>query len=160
MKNSQWIDGPQFLWKTKCIETEELNDISIPEDDPEVKQVTAAACQIQAEPSYDLHPIRKLINYYSTWRKLTRAVAWLLRFKSYLRGQIEFLPDARLRELSEAEFVILQHEQDYSFGRDKVHLTTGPGMVRKGSDLVRLDPIMFKGTYLASWRSAAKFRTM
>ena len=65
---------------------------------------------------------------------------------SYLRGQIEFLSDARLRELSEAEFVILQHEQDYSFGRDKVHLTTGPGMIRKGSDLVRLDPIMFKGT--------------
>ena len=84
VKNSQWIDGPQFLWKTKCIETKELNDISIPEDDPEVKQVTAAACQIQAEPSYDSHPMRKLINYYSTWRKLTRAVACLLRFRTFV----------------------------------------------------------------------------
>lgn len=52
--------------------------------DPELKGlVTANAIQICEEP------VTRLIGYFSSWVKLQKSVAWLLRFKDWLRSRAE-----------------------------------------------------------------------
>lgn len=47
-------------------------------DDPEVKNtVTVNTVQVKD----DSEPMSKLINYFSEWQKLKRAVSWILKLK-------------------------------------------------------------------------------
>ena len=138
IKNKQWIVGPQFLRDTKDIRVTDGGDYTVPDNDPEVKQVRATTCSALTDAAVESHPIRKLINHYSSWWRLTRAVAWLLRLKSRLRGKQDSIGDIQIKEFLEAENIILTHEQDCSFQQEKVDLSTG--LLRRNSDIYRLDP--------------------
>ncbi|XP_077073702.1 uncharacterized protein LOC143724510 [Siphateles boraxobius] len=82
MKNEVWIEGPVFLskpereWPDKHDHLEEL----APED-PEVKKGILVNA-ITAEESTDA--MQQLIQYYSSWIHLKKAVAWLIRLKGTL----------------------------------------------------------------------------
>ena len=143
IKNEQWISGPKFLWDPERIQITDDSDNTLPDNDPEVKKVTVAACSAQSGATLDPHPIRRLIDYYSSWWRLTRAVAWLLRLKSHLRGKLVDIHDIHMKDISEAEHVILVHEQDNVFQQEKVDLSSG--RLRQNSDIFRLDPEMHDG---------------
>ena len=122
-----------------CSRTEDGHfQIDLPDNNPEGKQVTATACSALTDAAAEPHPIRKLINHYSSWWRLTRALARLLRLKSRLRGKQDSIGDIQMKELLEAENIILSHEQDSSFQQEKVDLSTG--LLRRNSDIYRLDP--------------------
>ena len=70
-----WLNGLAFLLQSSdawpvgpCIP-------NVTEDDHEVKKNTASTLTIQVP-----HVFEELIARYSTWTKLQRAFAWLLRF--------------------------------------------------------------------------------
>ncbi|KAJ8413974.1 hypothetical protein AAFF_G00065720 [Aldrovandia affinis] len=105
-----WIDGPSFLLNNECDWPEQpMQRKESLQNDPEVKN-TATVNTIQVEE--DKEPMNKLIDYYSEWHKLKRAVAWILKLKRTLQQ----LKDER-KELSRT---IIQAEKDPERQRSKL----------------------------------------
>ena len=80
MKSVRWLKGAQFL------EMEETDWPEIPErlgqiplDDPEVKREVSANIV-----SVDTNPTSMLIEYYSSWNRLKKGIAWILRMRALL----------------------------------------------------------------------------
>jgi hypothetical protein len=82
MKNKRWTHGPEFLWMKEeewpvnTIDNEPLNN------DPEVKTVTITASAVCVKETEDI--LDRLMQYYSSWHKLKKAIAWLLKVKKQL----------------------------------------------------------------------------
>ncbi|XP_048039585.1 uncharacterized protein LOC125264365 [Megalobrama amblycephala] len=81
MKNVSWIHGPSFLKEPESKWPKTNHDLSINVDDSEVKH-SASVNLLCAVDGTDA--VNKLINYYSDWFKLKRAVAWIFRFKDMI----------------------------------------------------------------------------
>ncbi|KAJ8404510.1 hypothetical protein AAFF_G00337770 [Aldrovandia affinis] len=78
-----WIDGPSFLLNNECDWPEQpMQRKESLQNDPEVKNM-ATVNTIKVEE--DKEPLNKLIDYYSEWHKLKRAVAWILKLKRTLQ---------------------------------------------------------------------------
>ena len=81
-KDNRWMNGPTFLWKEEDswptrIEFPRLKDIDV-EVRKESRIYVAAVAQ---------DPLDILIHHYSSWWKLKRAFAWLLRYKEVIRSK-------------------------------------------------------------------------
>ena len=78
-----WFLGPSFLWNYKSTwPVDSLTDEEILESDPEVrKPVTTFA----ASGNHHQHPIEAVIQHYSSFYKIKKALSWLLRLKKQLR---------------------------------------------------------------------------
>lgn len=87
----------------------------------------------------------KLMNHYSDWIKLKRAVAWLLRFKTYCRGRYLSqnvtcsTEELTLSEIQTATHVILCYVQENSF-KDELKALRAEHPVKKSSCIVSLNP--------------------
>ena len=83
LKNSRWLNGPAFLWKEETSWPATIEVPTLKDSDPEVRKeskiYTAAAVQ---------DPIESLIQHYSSWWKLKRAFAWMLRYKKFLQCNV------------------------------------------------------------------------
>ena len=124
-----WLNGPEFLREDKANWPQ--NPEMLPElDASEVKQTIYFTV---GEPAV----VDELIERYSSWHKLQRAMAWILRFKQYcvkkwLQQDKENCSKGYLtvEELRDAEEVLLRHTQQST--------------LRK-SDLKKLNPMMKDG---------------
>ena len=143
VKNYTWKNGPEFLWDNEKTWPEHAIDSILETNDPEVKRVTLAAGTIKIRDSELMSPVQKLINHYSSWWNLTRAVAWLLRIKSVLVRRERQFRILQVQDIADAERLVLIQEQDKYFKREKLDLTTGT--VPKRSALCRLDPKLHNG---------------
>lgn len=80
IQNSTWVSGPPFLLHPESewpVNMEDINYLS-PED-PEVKRVAAInLLQVKEDP------VTYLIQYFSSWTRLKKSVAWYLRIKEWL----------------------------------------------------------------------------
>lgn len=82
---SQWLSGPQFLSEVMAswpAEPVALAMSQCSDDDPEVKTQSQCYTTNQGTTSRDV--LSELMNRYSCWNKLKRAVAWLLKFKQWI----------------------------------------------------------------------------
>lgn len=81
--NERWLKGPKFLWDGESTWPKESSSTSsnVPVDDPEAKKEVQAHHTVGREEPQSLDV---MINRYSSWYRLKRGVAWLLRFKEYL----------------------------------------------------------------------------
>ncbi|XP_059371009.1 uncharacterized protein LOC132158999 [Carassius carassius] len=81
MKNMSWIHCPSFLKEPENKWPETNHDLSTKMDDSEVKHLASVnlVCAVDGTDA-----VNNLINYYSDWYKLKRAVAWILRFKEII----------------------------------------------------------------------------
>ena len=98
VKNSRWLKGPEFLWKS---ESSWPTNIVIPPmmvSDPEVRKENLIYVTTVRKCPLDL-----LIQQYSSWWKLRRAVAWLLRYKELLKSKSERKKDPLNAEEDERE---------------------------------------------------------
>ena len=167
IKSERWLHGPEFLWKPEqeWISRQEDLDQDIPEDDVEVKEVKINS--IRAEEGTDI--IDKLLNHYSSWFRLKKAVAWILKLKMYLifkarqrKGDTSNIgtPTTRLRvaDLQNAESVIVQHIQKAAFPEEMKRLSSASQAkddnasaddrnyyVKKSSPIAKLDPFVENG---------------
>ncbi|KAK3700060.1 hypothetical protein QZH41_004360 [Actinostola sp. cb2023] len=126
IKDDRWLKGPRFLWEDencwpKMIEIPVMSD-----DDVEIrKEIQIYTSTVQTSVLTDL------ILYYSSWWRLKKAVAWLLRCKEHLRVKVQLKGkgdvvdnasvivrtsrDLTVEELRNAERLILAHVQLVSF---------------------------------------------
>ena len=75
-----WFNGPDFLATGEVPQSKVLPVVS--EDDPEVKR---EACFVGFTT---ITGVQSLVNYFSDWHKLKRAVCWFLRFKCYMMEKV------------------------------------------------------------------------
>ncbi|XP_039865704.1 uncharacterized protein LOC120720149 [Simochromis diagramma] len=84
LKNKQaWLSGPPFL----LLPQEEW-----PQNPDEVKQISSSDAEIKTtvnavQTSQEMDPVSHFIQYFSSWTRLKRAVAWILRVKKLLLQQ-------------------------------------------------------------------------
>ena len=106
----------------------------------------------------------------SSWSRLRRVVAWVLRFKSnlllrvrkreYTRKTVETttIPLVAVSELREAEREIIKHVQRVTFSEEINVLTRKPGeasnsqVIKKSSSIYQLDPTV-KNRIATCWWS-------
>lgn len=81
MNNLSWIQGPSFLQEPECLWLEKPQQLEIKENDIEVRK-SVTTNLINTSESTD--PVNKLIHHYSSWYKLKKAVAWILKLKEIL----------------------------------------------------------------------------
>ena len=61
-------------------------------------------------------PLEKVISYHSSWWKLRRCVAWLLRYKQYILGKLEETSRyLKIDDIRKAEHEIFRHVQRSTF---------------------------------------------
>jgi len=80
-KVNQWLNGPSFLWQEKEYWPKCPIGLQTKESDLELRKEVQVH-EIQASTSQD--PLDVFFKRYSTWYRLQKSVAWLLRFLCYL----------------------------------------------------------------------------
>ena len=150
LKGSRWIDGPEFLYQKE--ESWPVSKQVIPplqEDDSEVKTFASVQC----DPALSLDDV---ILRFSSWLKLRKFVAWMLRYRKHLREAVQRRKENRsesasvslhpitVEELVMAETHILRYVQQGAYA-DEIHDLSSIKVVKKASSLSKQDPTMVHG---------------
>ena len=133
-----WLEGPQLLhsYKDSWFPKGKISNNSLCDQDPEVKKVACMTASIQESVS------QQLFKHYSSWYRLKRAVAWLLRYKQYLSSDKKCLKGIlTVKEIEEAEKIILKTVQTDCFQNEFKSLAKGQAVNRK-SKIISLDPVI------------------
>eukprot|EP00057_Strongylocentrotus_purpuratus_P002697 XP_003725052.1 PREDICTED: uncharacterized protein LOC100888496 [Strongylocentrotus purpuratus] len=139
-ENPRWLEGPQFLWADEGSWPSPPAVIpDLPYEDPEIRKSARVNLTMYSDKLADL------LNRYSSWTKLKRCVAWLLRYKAYLRAKVKGdnisimkRPTLTLEELHVAESSIIKTVQRQAFGH-ALNLRT------KGKTLEKLNATVIDG---------------
>ena len=158
LESQRWKYGPDFLkqpretWPQRPVDLEILL-----QDDPEIKRESKSYAN-SASPSLD--PITKFFQFLSSWTRLRKAVAWVLRCKETLRARIKkrkveepgnkrtdkVLTPISVDELNAAEREILTHIQRQNVPEELLSLMqVKTTTVKKSSSIYKLDPILDLG---------------
>eukprot|EP00918_Siedleckia_nematoides_P088944 GHVU01195557.1.p1 GENE.GHVU01195557.1~~GHVU01195557.1.p1 ORF type:complete len:180 (-),score=11.35 GHVU01195557.1:119-658(-) len=125
LDHNKWFYGPEFLstYKGEWDIQEVVSDLSL--NDPEVKSkqiCDTGLCTVTAKQ----HPIDKLVDYYSSWYKMKRALCWLRRFMEILKGNRQNVGKLlTVDELRSAEISIVKHAQSQTYENEIKRLSKG-----------------------------------
>ena len=93
-------------------------------------------------------PVDKLTNYFSSWYKLKKATAWILKFKAYVMSckskVIRLDKKLTVDDLRTAELALIMYEQRQYFG-NAIQRMPNKVPVCKQSSVMKLDPIVTDG---------------
>ena len=133
--DSMWFHGPSFLYEDKSKWPQE------PQVDKEQVEVNVLAMEVKQQEATD-----QLLNYYSSFYRLKRAVAIYGRFFKFLKDKEVNKGQISLEEIQRAEESVIQYTQKQHFP-DEVKLLKGNlderGKVqKKKSTIFKLDPFM------------------
>ena len=85
INSDRWLHGPEFLRKEEHDWPKSVFMEDLSEDDVEVKKIVQThSVQINSSNGMTKHVFSK----FSDWTVLKKSVAWLLRYKSWLRRNI------------------------------------------------------------------------
>ena len=134
-----WYAGPSFLKKLRCDwivhETEDL----IPDSDPEVyREQINLSCE--AVRVLD-HPLDMLVKHFSSFYRLKKAVAWLLRCRDSLLKRNVDGGVLTTSEMNYAERLLIKHVQHETYSSEIASLTSKCN-VSKASSIRNLNPVL------------------
>ena len=138
----KWLNGPDFLLQDESTWPRLANRPEIADDDSEVKREAAINTT-----ALDTGPkLEDLINHYSDWYRLQRAIAWLQRFVKYCErrkqdGDGLKCGDLVVEEIQNATQAILKYVQKVHFQRELEDLKKGNSVMKK-SRLAALNPVL------------------
>ena len=144
LMDSIWFTGPEFLhshkdqWKSE----EQLHELT--DDDPEVKQVKLVSHVVDVSQDAKDDPIDALIDHFSDWYRLKRALCWLIRCRNRLQGKSVDDGSLSVREIQDAENVLIRHIQGKFYPNEIGKLSRGE-IVGKGSHIRDLQPVLLDG---------------
>ena len=127
ISKNRWINGPDFLWEPES-KWPVQPVAQMPDDDPEIKRESQALLSLtNAGTNY----INQLLEYFSSWSRLKKFVAWILRYREKLKQSskrcreglvlVQDSPEDRIYnplsvdEIDKAEKEILKFVQRQSF---------------------------------------------
>lgn len=146
IQEGHWLSGPNFLMQPET----DWPVIQVPptlyDSDPEVKKVAMAFTTsiLQKE-----RPLTRFIEHFSSWNKLIRSSAWILKFKETLRRKktSNAYPTGSqlsVEDLAKAEQSLVSYVQQQSFKDEVTSLQRGLP-IKRNSRIYRLDPILQHG---------------
>ena len=105
-KIERWVKGPELLWEeeSRWPQSKE-KDANNNSDDPEVKKTAAVNISKIEEDIVSILQIRL-----SSWKKMLRVVAWVIKFTIIIRGKLNKTPQIEMllvEDLKEAEIEAL-----------------------------------------------------
>jgi hypothetical protein len=112
IKCKRWLHGPSFLVQEEKFDDEPLI-LEIQAEDPECtreKQVYAV------QGTNDV--LQELVTRYSNFYRLKRAVAWILKFMSWLQ-KAEVTKAISVKDLAAAEMAVLKYTQGCTMNKDE-----------------------------------------
>ncbi|KAK7896104.1 hypothetical protein WMY93_021429 [Mugilogobius chulae] len=164
-----WLQGPAFLCEPIELWPEnkqQLGDLTT--EDPEIKNTLV--CANAVEETGDV--IQEFLQYFSSWFRLKKAVAWILKVRSTLlelcrkrkelhatksQPEVEkemisfkkslFQTDTNnltVNDLTAAEQEIIRYCQAKAFGKELVALKLGQG-IKRNSSIFKLNPVLEQG---------------
>ncbi|KAL4008074.1 hypothetical protein ACER0C_001926 [Sarotherodon galilaeus] len=168
LKAKTWITGPDFITKPEMEWPEMPDSVCQPIcNDPEVKEASVYALMVEEGAD----ATTQLIHHYSSWHRVKRAVAWILRLKgvlkllaqkrkdleanlydgrleqekqmTHLKANLPILP-LSVSDMVEAEVEIVRFSQGQRFGEEIAKLQQGK-TVSKDSPLCQLSPVVQDG---------------
>ena len=116
--DSRWLNGPAFLCHNETTWPEEQDECSLAEGDPEVKRDRIL---ITTTDVYNKSPIE--IYDFSTWKRLTRIMAWIVRACKMFRKQNTTKRRMTLNSLDPIEIdaaikLLVRHVQQAAFSEE------------------------------------------
>lgn len=163
LKRTTWISGPDFLKEPSHCWPELPSEPTLSQDDPELRKGVVSV-NVTVKETCDATTY--LMNYFSTWMRLKKAVAWFLRFKSVLLNLVKngkkdlnrHIMTTRkgkhektgpyvlsISDLEDAEVAILQFCQRQGFPQEIACLQKGMQNVIRNSSIYKLDPLLANG---------------
>lgn len=146
LRDSAWVSAPHFLSQPESEwPANHEADGNIWLNDPEVKN-TIAVNTVRTEED----PTSYLVHYFSSWTRLRKSVAWMLRYKRWLlsrckkREELQTQPHLTVEDLNEAELAIIQFSQKRCFSEEIKSLEKGES-VKINSRLRALCPTLEDG---------------
>ena len=158
----RWINGPSLLTQPKEAWPKQPVDLlNLPEDQPELKKTIVHAVTTTTNSVH--FELDDVFIRFSSWIRLKKAIAWILRYKTNLRKSIqkresnnEFkclesmskIKSISTEEMSEAEHEIVKYVQTKSYKKeiDSLHQCkqqpSKKGTTTKNSSINKLDPIL------------------
>ena len=157
LNNVSWFHGPDFLSKHEQMWPAQPSlQNKVPADDPEVKP--NAVHYLAHGALRAAETLNRLFQRYSTWNKLRKSLAWILRFKDWLlskvrqrskRENVENTTMLRGKittdEIQYAEQEIIKYIQKQFFKDELSSITKGnakSSRIKKSSPVFNLDPIL------------------
>ncbi|XP_046555299.1 uncharacterized protein LOC124264595 [Haliotis rubra] len=145
ISQERWMKGPDFLWLDESAWPTIPEAFELPERDVEIKRPKVYFVQGDVKHGCT----NRLLERYSSWYKLKRAVAWILRLKQCLLIRYRNLKsDQRVQknsltveEIRTAEYEVVKFLQRCHFS-DEINDLTGGHPVKKTSSIYRLEPVM------------------
>ncbi|XP_071948930.1 uncharacterized protein [Antedon mediterranea] len=139
MTSEMWFTGPSFLMEDESEWPQMPTDFNTIVEDPEVKTVNAVTVKLNDDR------INDLINRFSSWTKLIKVFAWILRWRRRVKNKGTNINSfISVDEWKNAETVIFRYIQNQALHSEVNHLQTNQ-QVKKGSSLIKLDPIVMNG---------------
>ena len=139
----KWLHGPPFLstfmyrWpvSTECP--------TLSADNAEVKKGNCLPSRTFVFMNdVSPNPIDTLIQHYSSWYRLKRAVSWWVRLKNVLRNKEHSTSGPlSVAEIEGAELLLLKHVQSQVYGKEIKALASGES-VSRNSHLRSLNPLL------------------
>ncbi len=158
----RWMEGPTFLQQPSSAWPRRPDNINlrIAYDDPEVKRESITFACATNRPDI----LTTVVTRCSSWSRLRRIVAWVLRFKSNLLHRVRerdnvgkkttqttAISPITVTELREAEKEIVKHVQEEAFPEEICVLKKNESKesnrksVKKSSSIYQLDPTVHNG---------------
>ena len=140
----RWFRGPEFLWQSTSVKSDEEKDFRVDELDPEVNK-KMSVCTTTVAESDDL--MSRYFRYHSSWHQLKKNVAWLLVVFRQLRNSLhgEELRDMKqsltVQEIQNAEVAIHKSVQAASF-KEELKAIRHSVDIKSSSSLIQLNPVL------------------
>lgn len=169
VSNKRWLNGPDFLWSNEddWPQPPESN-ISVSEDDPEVKEEINS---VSFSTITETDPIDRMIHYYSSWHRLKKHFALILRYRDNLQHAVRLRKESGVvnqvkgtfspittEEMQRAQTEILKHVQKRSFPEEMILIEESTSTnddtstrsqtsynLKKSSQIADLDPVKVSG---------------
>ena len=146
-----WFEGPEFLWTYKCDWSKSDSDSPADDNDPKVIGEVTKSCNVCAINVDDKHPLQALCDHYSSFYKLKKAVAWLLRIRDHLSKRHKPRGPIRFPEMHAAETLLITFVQERIYEAEMASLKRD-GHLARISPLLKISPIVADGLLVVGGR--------
>lgn len=137
-----WVEGPTFLSSHKSAWiNRSLVKYGICDSDPEIKRDIGVCAEVIHDPERE-HPLDSLINYYSSYYRLKKAVAGLIKLARYFKKGgdcVKLTEPLTASEIRQGEISLIKHVQSKCYIKELKSLKLSD-KVLTSSPIAKLSP--------------------